>query len=86
MDIFNILDDIYIYFKFYKFLNVQRQKFSWQYAIFFVSLDDKKTSLVYENSKKYNFTLENTKYPTSAKKIAEMREVLEKQRYVSFIN
>ncbi len=32
------------------------------------------------------FPLENSKYPTSAKKIAEMREVLENQRYVSFIN
>lgn len=52
-----------------------------------VALDDKLINLESnENSEKYEFSPTNTKYPNSAMKIAEMREVLEKQRYVSFIN
>ena len=50
-----------------------------------VELDEKLENYKDDNGK-YKFTFEDSKYPTSAKKIAEMREVLENQRYVSFIN
>ena len=33
-----------------------------------------------------HYTYETAKYPQSARKLKEMREVLRKQRYVSFIN
>ena len=52
-----------------------------------VELNDKLKNLQSDdNSEKYTFARNDIKYPNSAKKIAEMREVLEKQRYVSFIN
>ena len=41
---------------------------------------------LYAKSVGNHLTYETSKYPDSTRKLHEMREVLRKQRYVSFIN